>query len=143
MQRQNPFSIIIADDDFDEIDLLRIAFEKSPNFEIIDCANNGQEIIDAIEKNKKRPDVILTDMYMPIINGLEATEILRMNEENAAISVIIFSTTINPSITEKASHLGIIGTLIKPFMMDDYEGLPDKVAEMLHEKNSGNTSPSL
>ena len=135
MQIQKPFSIIIADDDFDEIDLLKIAFEKSPDFEIIHCANNGQEIIDAIEKSKKRPDVILTDMYMPILNGLEATEIIRMNEENASISVIIFSTTINPSITEKASYLGIIGTLIKPFMMDDYESLPSKVTEMLNEAN--------
>ena len=139
MQQQKPFTIIIADDDFDEIDLLKIAFENSPNFEIIDCVNNGQEIIDAVEKNKKRPDVILTDMYMPILNGLEATEILRMNEENASISVIIFSTTINPSITEKASYLGIIGTLIKPFMMDDYEGLPDKVAAMLYGRIPGNT----
>lgn len=136
MQKQKPFSIIIADDDFDEIDLLRTAFEKNPNFEIIDCVNNGQEIIDAIKKNKKRPDVLLTDMYMPILNGLEATEILRMDEDNAAISIIIFSTTLNPSITEKASHLGIAGTLLKPFMMDDYDGLPIKVAEMLQEKGS-------
>ena len=136
MQLQRPLSIIIADDDFDEIDLLKIAFEKSPNFEIIDCVNNGQEIIDAIEKGKKRPDEILTDMYMPILNGLEATEILRMNDQNATISVIIFSTTINPSITEKASHLGIIGTLLKPFMMDDYQELPGKVEEMLNSKVS-------
>ncbi|MDR6967811.1 CheY-like chemotaxis protein [Flavobacterium arsenatis] len=136
MQLQKPLRIIIADDDFDEIDLLKIAFEKSSSFEIIACVNNGQEIIDAVKKNNKRPDVILTDMYMPILNGLEATEILRMNEENASISVIIFSTTINPSITEKASHLGIVGTLLKPFMMDDYQGLPNKVVEMLNSKVS-------
>lgn len=131
MQQNKPFSIIIADDDFDEVDLLKTAFEKNPNFEIIGCANNGQEIIDLIEKKNKRPDVILTDMYMPILNGLEVTEILRMKEENASISVIIFSTTIHSSISEKASHLGIVGTLIKPFMMDDYDMLPQKVAEML------------
>ena len=131
MQQKNPLGIIIADDDFDEIDLLKAAFEKHPGFEIIDCVNNGQGIIDAVEKSKKRPDVILTDMYMPIVNGLAATEILRTKEENASIPVIIFSTTINSSITEKASFLGIIGTLIKPFTMENYNTLPDQVANML------------
>lgn len=133
MQRQVPLRIIIADDDFDEIELLKVAFEKSISFEILACVNNGQEIIDAIEKNNKRPDIILTDMYMPIINGLEATEILRMNPENASIAVILFSTTINSSITEKASHLGIIGTLIKPFSIDNYNSLPDQVSKMLDQ----------
>ena len=131
MQQKNPLRIIIADDDFDEIDLLKDAFEKHPNFEIIACVNNGQGIIDAVAKSKSVPDVILTDMYMPIVNGLEATEILRTKEENASIPVIIFSTTINSSITEKASFLGIVGTLIKPFTMENYNTLPDQVAKML------------
>lgn len=143
MQHHKPYSIIIADDDFDEIDLLRAAFEKDSNFEIIDCVNNGQEILDTIEKGKKIPDVVLTDMYMPILNGLETIEILRMKEENSHISVIIFSTTINPSITEKASHLGIIGTLLKPFMFDDYESLPSKVASMLQGRILGNNFVQL
>lgn len=135
MQQKKPLGIIIADDDFDEIDLLKAAFEKHPNFEIMDCVNNGQGIIDAVAKSKKRPDIILTDMYMPIVNGLEATEILRTKEENTSIPVIIFSTTINSSITEKAAHLGIIGTLIKPFTMDNYNTLPDQVAKMLDDSN--------
>lgn len=133
MQQQKQLRIIIADDDFDEIDLLKAAFEKHSFFEIIDCVNNGQGIIDAVEKSKNVPDVILTDMYMPIMNGLEATEILRTKESNASIPVIIFSTTINSSITEKASFLGIIGTLIKPFTMENYNTLPDQVAKMLQE----------
>ena len=131
MQQKNPIGIIIADDDFDEIDLLRTSFEKHPDFVIIDCVNNGQGIIDAVAKSKKRPDIILTDMYMPIMNGLEATEALRANDENNSIPVIIFSTTINSSITEKASHLGIIGTLLKPFSMENYDTLPPQVTKML------------
>lgn len=143
MQQKKPFTIIIADDDFDEIELLKIAFDKHPNFEIIDCVYNGQEIIDTVAKGNQLPDVILTDMYMPILNGLETTEILRMKEENADISIIIFSTSMNPSITEKASYLNITGTLIKPFILDDYESLPDKVAAILYGKIPGNTSIPL
>ena len=56
MQQKNPLRIIIADDDFDEIDLLKDAFEKHPNFEIIACVNNGQGIIDAVAKSKSVPD---------------------------------------------------------------------------------------
>lgn len=143
MHRQKPIRIIIADDDFDEIDLLKSAFENSPGYDIMACANNGQEIIDAIARSKELPDVVLTDMYMPILNGLEATEIIRMKKENDGIAVIVFSTTINPSISEKAAHLGIVGTLIKPFLMEDYTNLPAKVAAMLNENTTKNTSASL
>lgn len=135
MPPEQPYRILLADDDFDEIELLKTAFEKSPRFEIVGCVNNGQEIIEAIEKSKLRPDVLFTDMYMPVLNGLEATEILRMNAENDGMSVILFSATINPLIIEKASLLRIVGTLTKPFIMEGYEGLPDKVASMMEEGN--------
>lgn len=134
--QQKTLRIILADDDFDEIDLLKTAFEKNPNFEVISCANNGQEIIDAVQNTKILPDVILTDMYMPVLNGLEAIEIIRMEDKNKSIGIIIFSTTINPAITEKAAHLAITGTLLKPFLMEDYQTLPNKVIAMLNENTS-------
>lgn len=138
MQHNKPIRILIADDDLDEIELLKTAFDKHPDFEVVACVNSGQEIIDAVKKSNTLPDVVFTDMYMPVLSGLEATEILRMEEQNAKMEIIIFSTTLNPSIKEKASHLGITGTLLKPNLLEEYEALPTKVATMLFSRTSGN-----
>ncbi|WP_026705909.1 response regulator transcription factor [Flavobacterium soli] len=138
MQHNKPIRILIADDDLDEIELLKMAFDKHPDFEVVACLNSGQEIIDAVKKSNILPDVVFTDLYMPVLSGLEAAEILRMEKQNAKMEIIIFSTTLNPSIKEKASHLGITGTLLKPNLLEEYEALPAKVSTMLFSRTSGN-----
>ncbi len=67
--------IIIADDHQLFIDGIKLILSKEIGVEIIAEANNGLELINLIEAEKK-PDIILTDIRMPIVDGISVTKML-------------------------------------------------------------------
>ena len=67
--------IAIADDYKIFREGLKISFSLDPNLSVIHEADNGEDLIANIEKEK--PDVIIMDLKMPIMDGMEATQVLR------------------------------------------------------------------
>ena len=128
LQRKELF-IIIADDDPDDVELLREAFENHPAYKKVKCYNNGVELIAAIEKDDLKPDVILTDINMPVMGGLEALDNLRLHK----IPTVVFSTIANPTLETRYLELGVIGFLKKPFNYKGYSELPKKVNDILEK----------
>ena len=71
-------------DDFEEIrKLLAIAFSMQSDITLVGQAANGQEAVDLARKTK--PDVLVMDMNMPVMNGVEATRIIAMEQPNVRI----------------------------------------------------------
>ena len=67
--------VLIVDDNAFVRSSLRRLFEASPEFEVSGEAENGQ---DAIDKAKRlKPDLIVLDLAMPVMNGLQATPVLK------------------------------------------------------------------
>jgi putative two-component system response regulator len=64
---------------------------------------------------KVTPDLILLDIEMPEMNGFEALEKLKNNNSWAGIPVIFLTGTVDASIESKASNLGAVGIITKPF----------------------------
>lgn len=62
--------------------------------------------------------LILTDVNMPDINGLELVSFLKGNEAYRSIPVVVFSTERTPTDRERAKALGAEGYLVKPFSVD-------------------------
>lgn len=96
------------------------------------CFNNGLEIVDAIKKGSPKPKLILLDMQMPIMDGLEATKAIRNFEKNTlAPKIPIICLTaglINKSI-EECTQSGIDEVLIKPVDLDELrEIILEKIA---------------
>ncbi len=106
------YKIIVADDVVDT----RMLIEKmiSPVCEICYEANNGQEIIDIL--SSKEIDIILTDIDMPKVNGLEATELIRKNFDSPKKDTPIIAITGYASLpfTERCKRFGINLVLSKP-----------------------------
>ncbi len=103
--------VLIVDDSAITRSLLTQILEKSSKFEIVGFAFNGK---DAISLTKiHHPDVIIMDVKMPIMNGLEATKII-MNECPTAI--LIFTTEDVARIGYSAIEAGAIDILPKPDM---------------------------
>ncbi len=83
--------VLIVDDDFINRKLLQTLLKKNPSVVDMTEAENGS---DALDKLKKDPGInlILLDIMMPIVDGIEFLKIFRSAPENAHIPVIVLST---------------------------------------------------
>jgi DNA-binding NarL/FixJ family response regulator len=88
-----------------------------PGFEIVGEAQNGQALVEAALKLK--PDVIVTDISMPILNGIEAAERLR---EAGSTSKIVFLTVLSdPDFIFTCIATGALGYVVKARLGSDLE----------------------
>jgi CheY-like chemotaxis protein len=81
------------------------------------AAINGADAVTKLTEGL-RPDAILMDLQMPVMNGIEATEIIRKRIDSE-IPIIINSGDIDPIGRWKLGRLGIKDFLEKPYSLDD------------------------
>lgn len=91
----------------------------------IDTVNDGQEVIDALKN--KHYDLILMDIQMPNMNGLEATAIIR-NELKNTIPIIALTVSVLPSRIKDCMSAGMDDFVMKPFELNE---LLSKIARLL------------
>lgn len=101
--------IIIADDSAIMVSIIQHFFENDDDITIAGVAKNGQSAIDLAKF--LTPDAIIMDIKMPVMDGLEATKIIR-GELN--IPVLVFSNEVNEQIAIKAYQAGAVEVLLKP-----------------------------
>lgn len=113
--------LLIADDIEDTRNVIKklLSLEKD-TFEVVGEAGNGEEVLKLIPR--VRPDVVLMDINMPLLNGLEATE--RITNEFPSVIVIIMSVQAENDYLKKAMFHGAKEYIIKPF---NYESLIETI----------------
>lgn len=134
MKKVNQLYIIIAEDDHDDGELMCEYFEKNESFKNLKWVKNGKELLDNLHSDQIKPDLILTDINMPIMNGIEAVEEIFNNPALCGIPVFVFSSANNPIYEAKCKQLGCIAFLLKPFDLSGYEELPYKLIYLLKTK---------
>ena len=108
-------NIIIADDHVLFIDGLRALLKDEAGIAIIDIANDGKELLDII---KLQPvSLVLLDIKMPKLNGLEAIRYIR--QSNRHIKIIILSSYNDDHLVIKAKEYGANGYLLKDCSKED------------------------
>ena len=125
------YRILVLEDDEDSVFILRhlSCFDRQ-NFEIAQVVSNGKEALAEIEKNTY--DLILTDINMPLINGLEFAKMLR--ELDKDIHIIFMSAYEDFSYAKKAIKVGALDYLVKPVKEKELEKLLIEVSKNLEEK---------
>ncbi|MEH6933686.1 DNA-binding response regulator [Bacillus mycoides] len=103
------YNVLIVDDHFVVREGLKLIIETSDSFQIIGEAANGEEALSFIEK--KKPDVILMDLNMPKMSGLETIEALNKKQNHTPI--IILTTYNEDELMLKGIELGAKGYLLK------------------------------
>lgn len=107
--------IVLADDKVELRQNIKrlLSFEES--IEVVGEASNGQEAIDVAKIT--RPDIVMMDLNMPVIDGISATEMI--TSEMPDISVILTSVQGDQEFIRKAMKAGARDFLIKPFSNDE------------------------
>ncbi|MBI2895267.1 MAG: response regulator [Deltaproteobacteria bacterium] len=87
-------------------------------------AENGFEALRVLPR--RRYDLIVTDINMPDINGLELIRFVRQSESHRDVPIVIISTDASPRDRERAIALGATDYLVKPFSADDLRAVVEK-----------------
>lgn len=112
--------IVIADDDPDDISLVIEALHDNQIHAKVIYVKNGQELLDLLlqrgdnRMQGMRPDLIILDINMHVMDGLAALEAIRSEEQLRLLPIYILSTTIRPDYLQKAQSLGIRNYYQKP-----------------------------
>jgi len=103
--------IILADDE--ELFRKGILFllEREKNFEVIFEASNGLELIDYLKQNDNYPDIIMMDLKMPFLNGVEATKII--HKEFPVVKIIALTSYNTKSFIANMIDVGASSYLVK------------------------------
>ncbi len=101
--------VVIADDHEIFRDGLKLMIESANNIQLIGEAANGVELVNLVEKNN--PDIVVTDIKMPQMDGVEATKIIR--EQYPHIEVIALSMFDDEQLILEILEAGAIGYLLK------------------------------
>ena len=106
---RRPLRIAIVDDTPVFRKGLRSALERQPGLEIVAEAEDGRRAIELAER--ARPDVILMDLSMPVLNGIDATRVITASHPE--IRVIILSMHASENVSDAAAAAGACRCLAK------------------------------
>ncbi len=104
--------ILLIDDDEFIREIIASTFESTPGFSIrhSQTATGG---LDSVRENS--PDLIIMDLGLPDMNGLDLLKILKTEKESREIPVVVLSGTDNPKVRVQVHRLGAAWFLEKPF----------------------------
>lgn len=106
--------------------LIVATLEAMDDFEIVE-AENGFEALRILPREKV--DLVITDINMPDINGLELVKFVRSNPQYKTTPLLIISTEGSEKDREKGLALGADAYLIKPFQPEELQGLVNQLLQ--------------
>jgi CheY-like chemotaxis protein len=119
--------ILLFEDDM--IEVMKLNRAKSSlqlNHKIIE-ANNGEDALKLLEQKDDLPDIILLDLNMPKINGIEFLKILKTDERLKYIPTIILTTSNNQRDLLECYKIGVAGYILKPLKYEEYVSKIEKL----------------
>lgn len=116
-------SVLIVDDELFIVELYRDILQLR-GYKVVGMAFDGEEAIRKYTNSPDKPDIIIMDHRMPVMNGVDATkEIVRMNPTQKVIFV-----SADVLVEKEARNAGATEFLPKPFRMDDLIEKMDRVS---------------
>lgn len=113
-------SVLLIEDDKIEKMKVRRTMETLGLPHKIKEANNGEEALEVLNGPESLPDIILLDLNMPKLNGLEFLQILKNDDRLKYLPVIIVTTSANYKDLKRCYEIGIAGYITKPLKYEKY-----------------------
>jgi two-component system chemotaxis response regulator CheY len=104
-------TVLTIDDSVTMRDMLRLALVEA-GFNVVQAIDgvNGLEVL-----REARPDIIITDINMPRLDGFGLIEKVREDPEHRAIPILVLTTESDPARRDRARCAGATGWIVKPF----------------------------
>lgn len=128
---ENKINLLVVDDEQIVLDSIKKHFRNEGDFEVITrlSVSDGLEVVDESNIN-----IILTDLMMPEIDGLEFIKIIKDKDPDILMIMITGYATINTAL--QAMQLGAFDYIAKPFTRDELRKVVKRAAELIGVKNS-------
>lgn len=109
-------TVAIADDHFIVRQGLKSLISDVKDFKVVGEADNGHSIIDVVKK--KKPDIVVMDIAMPDMNGIEATSRI-INGDEGGVKIIALSVHADPEFVKKMLQAGASAYILKGDAFED------------------------
>jgi response regulator of citrate/malate metabolism len=109
---------LVVDDDFRVADVHCAYVDRVPGFQVVGRAHTGAAALEKVEQLE--PDLVLLDIYLPDISGLDVLQRLR-EDDIAPVDVIAITAARDVESLRSAMRGGVVHYLIKPFLFPTFE----------------------
>jgi len=127
------YFIAIVDDDRDDREIFEAAFSSNYDNIYFESFTNGPEFLSFINETADFPNVIVLDLSMPLMGGMEVLKTLKGNPKTAKIPVVILSGSKNHPDQQMANDLGAVYYFQKPVEIIEYSTIADKIIEKMNK----------
>jgi DNA-binding NarL/FixJ family response regulator len=114
--------VLLADDHEDFLSGIKTVL--SAQYDVVGAVQDGDALVRAAQTTV--PDLIISDLSMPVMNGLQAA--IKLNEAGLQIKFIFLTVQSSPSYAKRALKVGASGYVLKPYAT---EQLPEAIHEVL------------
>ncbi|MBI4897825.1 MAG: response regulator [Actinobacteria bacterium] len=124
-------SILLVEDNADDIELAMLAFKRHGIADCVNVALDGGEALDFLRGRGRfadragapNPRVILLDIKMPLVNGLELLREIKADQRTRKIPVVVLTSSRDERDVETAYDLGVNGYVAKPAGFSEFVDL--------------------
>ncbi|HZY79555.1 MAG TPA: response regulator [Cyclobacteriaceae bacterium] len=109
-----PTKVLLADDDKDDREIFSEALSLIDQNIVYQGVEDGQEAIDILSDDTRRPNIIFLDINMPVMSGWDVLKKLKSNSQYQGIPVIVYSTSSGIKEKKTAFDLGALCFVTKP-----------------------------
>ena len=126
-------TIFITDDDYDDYDFLKSAFDELDESYEIRHYINGKELINTLDNCSlsEMPEVIILDINMPKMNGITTLEYIKTGARLKHIPVVMYTTTNDPEQIKQCYVLGANGFITKGTTLESVKACAKNVCNYL------------
>lgn len=134
------FSILLVEDEKLELETLRDYVDwKKLGASRVYTARNGRTALECLEKHN--PDIMITDIQLPVMNGIELSK--RAREEGFGCKIVFLTGYDNFEYMKSAFQVQAIDYILKPFRVDEVEALILRIREQLEKERIAERSVQL
>ena len=121
MERYRPVQILLVEDNPDDVAITKRAFEKGEVVSRLIVARDGQEVVDLLcggDGSAARPDLVLLDINLPKVNGLDVLAKVRATAAVSAVPIVMLTASGRREDIDRSYQLGANSYIQKPIVFE-------------------------